>query len=75
MSDSTAPHLPSGVRAIAVLFALCGIYLGITGLLILLRPGVISMRRTSALRDWNFPAPRRDGTNPRNLSATRLTQC
>ena len=43
MSDSTATHLPSGVRAIAVLFALCGIYLGIAGLLILLRPGVISM--------------------------------
>ena len=43
MSDSTATHFPSGVRAIAVLFALCGIYLGIAGLLILLRPGVISM--------------------------------
>ena len=43
MSDSTATHFPSGVRAIAVLFALCGIYLGIAGLLMLLRPGVISM--------------------------------
>ena len=43
MSDSTATPLPSGVRAIAVLFALCGIYLGIAGLLILLRPGAISM--------------------------------
>jgi hypothetical protein len=43
MSDSTAPPLPSGVRAIALLFALCGIYLGVAGLLMLLRPGVISM--------------------------------
>jgi len=43
MSDSAAPPLPSGVRAIGVLFALCGIYLGIAGLLMLLRPGVISM--------------------------------
>jgi hypothetical protein len=43
MGDSTAAPIPSGVRAIAVLFALCGIYLGIAGLLLLLRPGVISM--------------------------------
>ncbi len=43
MSDSTATPLPSGVRAIAVLFALCGIYLGIAGLLMLLQPGAISM--------------------------------
>jgi hypothetical protein len=33
----------AGVRAIAVLFAVCGIYLGIVGLLMLLRPGLISM--------------------------------
>jgi hypothetical protein len=43
MSAATAAPLPSGVRAIAVLFALCGIYLGIAGLLMLLRPGAISM--------------------------------
>lgn len=35
--------LPPGVRAIAALYALCGIYLGITGALMLLRPGTISM--------------------------------
>ncbi len=43
MSDSPATPLSSGVGAIAVLFALCGIYLGIAGLLMLLRPGAISM--------------------------------
>jgi hypothetical protein len=43
MGDSTAAPLPSGIRAIAVLFALCGIYLGIASLLMLLRPGAISM--------------------------------
>lgn len=43
MSASTAAPLPFGVRAIAVLFALCGIYLGIAGLLMLLLPGAISM--------------------------------
>lgn len=31
------------MRAIAALFALCGIYLGIAGALMLLRPGLISM--------------------------------
>jgi len=35
--------MPSGVRAIAALFVLCGIYLAITGLLMLARPGAISM--------------------------------
>jgi hypothetical protein len=34
---------PSGVTAIAILFALCGIYLAIVGLLMLFRPGIISM--------------------------------
>jgi hypothetical protein len=34
---------PSGVIAIAILFALCGIYLAIVGLLMLFRPGIISM--------------------------------
>jgi hypothetical protein len=40
---SMGDPLPSGVRAVAVLFALCGIYLGIAGLLMLFWPGVISM--------------------------------
>ena len=35
--------LPNGVRAIAALFAVCGIYLAICGLLMLARPGEISM--------------------------------
>ena len=43
MADSTAAPFPSGIRAIAVLFALCGIYLAIAGLLMLLRPGAISL--------------------------------
>lgn len=37
------PILMSGVRAIAVLFAVCAIYLAGAGLLMLLRPGMISM--------------------------------
>jgi len=35
--------LPNGVRAIAALFALCAIYLGIAGTLMLLRPGTVAM--------------------------------
>jgi hypothetical protein len=34
---------PGGVRAIASLFALCGIYLGIIGVLMLIRPGTVAM--------------------------------
>ncbi|MGA7081545.1 MAG: hypothetical protein WBQ43_13180 [Terriglobales bacterium] len=34
---------PNGVRAIAALFALCAIYLGIVGALMLVSPGAISM--------------------------------
>jgi hypothetical protein len=34
---------PTGVRAIAILFAVCGAYLGIIGLLMLIRPGSVSM--------------------------------
>jgi hypothetical protein len=41
-SDPANP-VPNGVRAIAALFALCGIYLAIAGGLMLIRPGVISM--------------------------------
>jgi len=40
----SAPNpLPSAVRAIAALFALCGVYLGIAGLLMLARPGFLGM--------------------------------
>jgi hypothetical protein len=43
MTDSTREPVSSGVRAVAVLFVLCAAYLGIAGLLMLLRSGVISM--------------------------------
>jgi len=40
--DTQTP-LPAGVRAIAALYALSGIYLGIAGAVMLLRPGALSM--------------------------------
>src|SRR5208283_1643843 len=43
MKDNSANPVPNGVRAIAALFALCGIYLGIAGGVMLVRPGTISM--------------------------------
>jgi hypothetical protein len=43
VTDPDSNPIPSGVRAIAVLFALCGLYLGVAGLLMLLQPGSISM--------------------------------
>src|ERR1035441_5909653 len=43
MTNHSANPLPNGVRAIAALFALCGIYLAIAGGLMLVRPGTISM--------------------------------
>ena len=43
MSDRAGNPLPSGVRAIATLFTLCGTYLAIAGALMLLRPGSTSM--------------------------------
>jgi hypothetical protein len=43
VNESNPNPIPSGVRAIAGLFALCGIYLAISGLLMLARPGLISM--------------------------------
>ncbi|MGA2980691.1 MAG: hypothetical protein ABSD76_13965 [Terriglobales bacterium] len=43
MTSDPANPVPNGVRAIAALFALCGIYLAIAGGLMLIRPGVISM--------------------------------
>jgi len=43
VNESNPNPTPSGVRAIAALFALSGIYLAICGLLMLARPGLISM--------------------------------
>ena len=43
MNESNPNPIPTGVRAVAALFALCGIYLAICGLLMLARPGLISM--------------------------------
>jgi hypothetical protein len=43
VTDPDSNPIPAGVRAIAALFALCGLYLGVAGLLMLLRPGSISM--------------------------------
>ncbi len=43
MTANPANPLPNGVRAIAALFALCAIYLAIAGVLMLVRPGTISM--------------------------------
>jgi hypothetical protein len=41
--DKPANPAPNGVRAVAALFALCGIYLAIAGTLMVVRPGTISM--------------------------------
>jgi hypothetical protein len=43
VTDNAANPAPNGVRAIAALFALCAIYLGIAGGIMLVRPGTISM--------------------------------
>jgi hypothetical protein len=43
MKGDAANPVPSGVRAIAALFALCAIYLGIAGGLMLVSPGAIAM--------------------------------
>jgi hypothetical protein len=43
VTDPAPNPLPSGLRAVAALFALCGMYLGIAGLLMLLRPGLLGM--------------------------------
>jgi len=42
-NENPQSPVPSGVRAIAALFALCGLYLGILGTLMLVRPGTVSM--------------------------------
>ena len=43
MISNPANPVPNGVRAVAILFALCAIYLGIVGALMLLRPGTVPM--------------------------------
>jgi hypothetical protein len=43
VTDNPANPVPNGVRAIAALFALCGIYLAIAGGLMLVRPGLVPM--------------------------------
>jgi hypothetical protein len=43
VTEPDSNPIPSGVRAIAALFALCGLYLLILGLLMTVRPGSISM--------------------------------
>jgi hypothetical protein len=43
MENNPAHSGPDGVRAIAALFAVCGIYLGIAGAIMLFSPGTISM--------------------------------
>jgi len=43
LTDNPAIPVPSGVRAVAALFALCAIYLAVAGALMLLRSGAIPM--------------------------------
>jgi hypothetical protein len=43
VTNPTPNPIPSGVRAIAALFAMCGIYLVIAGVLMLFRPGLVPM--------------------------------
>lgn len=43
MINSDANPIPNGVRTIAALFALCGIYLAILGTLMLASPGTVPM--------------------------------
>ena len=43
MTSNPANPVPNGVRAIAILFTLCAIYLSLVGALMLLRPGTVAM--------------------------------
>ena len=43
VTDPNLNPMPAGVRAVATLFALCGIYLATLGLTMLARPGLVSM--------------------------------
>jgi hypothetical protein len=43
VTQHTQKPLPAAIRAIAALYALCAIYLGLTGVLMLVRPGAFPM--------------------------------
>ena len=43
VTNPDSSPLPDGMRAIAALFALCGVYLAVAGLLMLARPGLLGM--------------------------------
>lgn len=43
MIDDAQNEAPAGVRAIAALFAMCAIYLGIAGVAMMTRPGIVPM--------------------------------
>jgi ABC-type transport system involved in multi-copper enzyme maturation permease subunit len=49
VNESNPNSLPTGVRAIAALFALCGFYLAILALLTLASPGLVSMTAAAPL--------------------------
>ena len=49
MTSQSSNPLPAGVRAIAALFALCGLYLAILGALMLARPGTVPMSAAAPL--------------------------
>ena len=49
MTSQSSNSIPAGVRAIAALFALCGIYLAILGALMLARPGTVPMSAAAPL--------------------------
>jgi hypothetical protein len=49
MTDSTPNPLPTGVRAVAALFALCGIYLATLAVVTLVSPGAISLTAAAPL--------------------------
>ena len=43
VTDSALSSLPTGVRVIAALFGVCGVYLATVGLMMLVRPGLVGM--------------------------------
>jgi len=49
MTSQSSNSIPAGVRAIAALFALCGIYLAILAGLMLTRPGTVPMSAAAPL--------------------------
>jgi Na+/phosphate symporter len=49
MTESTANPLPNGIRAIAALFILCGLYLAILAAIMFASPGTISMTAAAPL--------------------------